>query len=246
MKCDTTIDDLIKSIYSYMLINQRNRLTEDYFAQRTILCAKNDNVDEINHLILNQFSGTIKTYHSADSVEFEEGVDDVNAQYYPTEYLNSITSSGIPLAHLKLKIGCPIMILRNLDPSNGLCNGTRAILTKCERHVLEVKLLTGEYKGKTAFIPRIKLSPPTDAIGFHLVRKQFPIRLAFAMTINKAQGQSVKYIGLDLRTSVFTHGQFYVAMSRCTSASNIKILFPKNDLSLKTTNIVYQEALIKD
>ena len=138
------------------------------------------------------------------------------------------------------------MILRNLDPSNGLCNGTRAILTKCKRHVLEVKLLTGEYKGKTAFIPRIKLSPPTDAIGFHLVRKQFPIRLAFAMTINKAQGQSVKYIGLDLRTPVFTHGQFYVAMSRCTSASNIKILFPKNDLSLKTTNIVYQEALIKD
>ena len=246
MRCSFAIEDLIKSIYSEISLNQRNRLTDSYFAQRTILSPKNDSIDEINNLVLNQFPGVIKTYYSADSVEFEKGVDDLNAQYYPMEYLNSINSSGIPLAHLRLKVGCPIMILRNLDPSNGLCNGTRATLVKCKRHVLEVKLLTGEFKGRTAFIPRIKLSPPTEAIGFHLVRKQFPIRLAFAMTINKSQGQSVKYMGLDLRTPVFTHGQFYVAISRCTSSENIKILFSERDSSLKTTNIVYQEALIRD
>ena len=64
------------------------------------------------------------------------------------------------------------------------------------------------HDGKTHFIPHITLSPPVEAIGFHLSRRQFPVRVAYAMTINKSQGQSVKYIGINFQTPVFTHGQF--------------------------------------
>ena len=64
------------------------------------------------------------------------------------------------------------------------------------------------------------------------------------MTINKSQGQSVKKVGLDLRTPVFTHGQLYVALSRCTTASQMKILFPEGIEGTQTTNIVYPEVLL--
>ena len=59
------------------------------------------------------------------------------------------------------------------------------------------------------FIPRIPNQPSDKENSFKFTRKQFPVRLCFAMTINKSQGQSVKHVELDLLSSVFTHGQFY-------------------------------------
>ena len=143
-----------------------------------------------------------------------------------------------------MKLGCLLTILCDLNPSNGLCNGTRAILTGCERHVLQVHLLGGDHHGKQVFIPRIKFKFPEETIGFHMERKQFPVRLAFAMTINKSQGQSVKHVGIDLRNPVFTHGQLYVALFRCTSSANVKVLFDKDASTTVTSNIVYKDVLL--
>jgi ATP-dependent exoDNAse (exonuclease V) alpha subunit len=64
------------------------------------------------------------------------------------------------------------------------------------------------------------------------------------MTINKSQGQSVKHVGLDLSSSVFTHGQFYVAVSRVTSVSNIKAIWNEQEEKAITKNIVYTEVLL--
>ncbi|KAJ7026987.1 hypothetical protein C8F04DRAFT_1238363 [Mycena alexandri] len=89
--------------------------------------------------------------------------------------------------------------------AQGLCNGSRGILTKMSPHVLEIRLIGGEHAGKTAFIPRITIIPSAEEIGIDMRRRQFPVRLAFVMTINKAQGQSVTTVGLDLRTDVFAH-----------------------------------------
>ena len=63
------------------------------------------------------------------------------------------------------------------------------------------------------------------------------------MTVNKSQGQSVQNVGLDLRTPVFSHGQLYVALSRCTSPDQIKVLFPDGQMGTGTANIVYPEIL---
>ena len=110
-----------------------------------------------------------------------------------------------------------------------------------------MRLIGGQHAGKCAFIPRITLSPPVEATGFHLSRRQFPLQLAFAMTINKSQGQSVKNVGIHFQTPVFTHGQFYIAMSRCsTFANGVKFLFPEYSTSSVTKNIVFPEALLKD
>ncbi len=164
-------------------------------------------------------------------------------KYIFPDVLNSIKVSGLPLAHLALKPGCPLMLLRNLDPQNGLCNGTRMILLEIRPRVLRCRILGGDHAGKEVYIPRITIEPSSEDLPIPLSCQQFPVRLAFAMTINKAQGQSVTHVGLDLRTAVFAHGQLYVALSRCTSPLHIKVLFAEDKTDMKTMNIVYQEVL---
>jgi ATP-dependent DNA helicase PIF1 len=84
---------------------------------------------------------------------------------------------------------------------------------------------------------------------FKFRRKQFLIRLSFAMTINKAQGQTIPNVGVYLLDPIFSHGQLYVALSRTTSRINIMILVvqAKKDESQSmwtfTKNIVYKEVL---
>ncbi|KAG5553838.1 hypothetical protein RHGRI_011644 [Rhododendron griersonianum] len=117
------------------------------------------------------------------------------------------------------------------------------MVVRCGSRIIEVKILTGEQFGKLAFIPRISLSPSSSDFPFHMTRRQFPVRLAYAMTINKSQGQSVKFVGVDLRTPVFSHGQLYVALSRCTSFDRITVLLPEEETN-STTNIVYPEVLL--
>ena len=63
------------------------------------------------------------------------------------------------------------------------------------------------------------------------------------MTINKSQGQSVKFVGVDLRTPVFSYGHLYVALSRCTSSERISVILPEGEYNC-TTNIVYPEGLL--
>jgi ATP-dependent DNA helicase PIF1 len=87
--------------------------------------------------------------------------------------------------------------------------------------VVEATILTGPFKGEDVLIPYIPMIP-TD-MPFQFRRLQFPIRLAFAITINKAQGQSLELCGLDLDTGCFSHGQLYVACSRVGKPHNLYI-----------------------
>lgn len=135
-----------------------------------------------------------------------DSATDKNQQFtFPLEYLNSIDTGSLPPHTLNLKIGCPIMLLRNLDSSSGLCNGTRLIVKTLHRIVIAANITTGSAIGEIVFIPKIKLiSFDTDAVAFK--RRQFPVRLAFTLTINKAQGQNFDKIGLYLLKPVFGHG----------------------------------------
>ena len=241
-KCpENTLDSLIEIIYPN--INQLPLPPDNYFAKRTILSSRNDDVDSINESILQQFPGEENEFLSADSIK-DNGGDGQGELLYPVEYLNSINCSGLPLSKLKLKVGSPVMVLRNLNPAEGVCNGSRAVITQMSNRVLEVRLLTGEHAGKTTFIPRLSITPSSTQVPFEFCRRQFPIKVCFAMSINKSQGQSVDYVGLDLRNAVFTHGQLYVGVSRVTSVHNIKAIWDHRVESPVTQNIVYPEVLI--
>src|SRR3954452_12423755 len=104
-------------------------------------------------------------------------------------------------------------------------------------------MLGGDFDGDLKLIPRICLTTTEGELPFQLMQKQFPIRLCFAMTVNKAQGQSLDIVGVDLHSSAFTHGQLYVALSRATNLNGVSILLTK-DSDEKTDNVVYSEVLL--
>lgn len=117
------------------------------------------------------------------------------------------------------------------------------IITKCLKYCVECEVICGSFIGTRHFIPRMELCPSDTRLPYKLIRKQMPLQICYAMTINKAQGQSLEKVGLFLPKAVFTHGQFYVAISRVTSPQGLKIFIddetgqPTN----VTQNVVYKE-----
>ena len=237
-------DDLIRFLYG--TTPPTVTPPPQYFYDRVLLTPLNDDVRKLNSCILHLFPGSLRTYVSADTQVVEPGTQHC-PNIVPVEFLNSLNASGLPLANLELKLGCPIILLRNLDHKHGLCNGTRATVVQMTNRILQVRLLGGDHDGEMALIPRITLTPSIHGVNFtiHLKRRQFPVQLAFAMTINRSQGQSVARVAVDLRMPAFAHGQLYVAFSRVTSSDSIKVLLPSETPS-QTTNVVYPEVLLDD
>ncbi|XP_058775595.1 uncharacterized protein LOC131649862 [Vicia villosa] len=159
-------------------------------------------------------AGEIRDYYSANSVDKSEIHDPAVVDILTPEFLSSLLTSGLPNHHLKLKVGTPIMLMRNIDQSEGLCNGTRLCITKMAAHVLEASIMGGKGLGNLVYIPRMDMSPSQSPWPFKLNRRQFPIIVSYSTTINKSQGQSLDNVGLYLPRDVFTHGQIYVALSR--------------------------------
>jgi uncharacterized protein with FMN-binding domain len=234
------LTDLADFVYPNLAKNSGN---VNYMVGRAILTPKNTDVDIISDMIMSRLPGETRVYSSLDSTDSTENTYRQQSQIYSPEFLRSLKMSDLPPGELKLKTGIPIILLRNLNPLEGLCNGTRLIVHDLQSKVIDAEIITGSHIGKRVFIPRITLSPSESSLPFTLKRLQFPVHVAFSMTINRAQGQTLNKMGLYLPQPVFSHGQLYVALSRVISYQCIKVLILQNDYQkdCQTKNIVYKE-----
>nr|GFB02613.1 hypothetical protein [Tanacetum cinerariifolium] len=119
----------------------------------------------------------------------------------------------------------------NLDSANGLSNGTTFKCKHFDHNVINAEVAVGQHAGVRVLLPRIPLAQSEeDMFPFKLNRTQFPVRLSFALTISKAQGQTILNVGVYLPDSVFSHGQLYVVLSRGISRTTAKIFWRRKDL----------------
>ncbi|GBM01129.1 hypothetical protein AVEN_27229-1 [Araneus ventricosus] len=175
-----------------------------WLRQRAILSPKNEDVSVLNKQLLQEFFGSVQIYKYIDTTcDINEVVN------YPTKFLKTLESPGVPSHTLELKIEKPIILLRNLHPPS-LCNGTRICIMKMMPRIIAATIMTGHAAVESVFIPRIPIT--TSDFPFQFKPLLFPVRLSFAMTINKAQEISLKVVGLDLLKPFFSHGQLYVVV----------------------------------
>ncbi|ONI14229.1 hypothetical protein PRUPE_4G269900 [Prunus persica] len=156
-----------------------------------------------------------------------DSIQDNTRNLYQQEFLNSISPGGMQPHELTLKKGAPIMLLRNIDPKMGLCNG--------------------KFARTRVFLPRISLkTAESAALPFEMIRKQFPMKLSFTLTINKSR-QTILNVGIYLPNHIFSHGQLYVALSRGVSIGTTKVFVKKGELTgqegVFTKNVIYTDIL---
>jgi hypothetical protein len=135
------------------------------------------------------------------------------------------------------------VVNRNYDPKAGLYNGTRVQIIQILRNLIKVKILAGNTAGQEVFIGRVKFEygKLRTEPGIPFVRIQYPLEPGFAMTINKAQGQTLERVCVDLTASqCFSHGMFYTAVSRVRSANSLRIMSGLRD---KAVNVVDPEMI---
>ncbi|XP_042962382.1 ATP-dependent DNA helicase pif1-like [Carya illinoinensis] len=234
-----SLNSLLDAVFGN-ISNYPDNLIE--MSNRAVLTPKNRSVDEINTILINKFPGDVVRYYS-----FDETID-VSEQGIMEDFLNILTPNGLPPHELLLKRNCPIMLVRNINPSEGLCNGIRLTCCNFSHNLIDARISFGHHSGKRVFIPRIAFLPETtENNGFPFKRTQFPVRLSFAMTVNKSQGQTLNSVGIYLPEPVFSHGQLYVALSRAKTADSVKMLIRPTTSAVYETNytknIVYRNFL---
>ncbi|XP_072084567.1 uncharacterized protein [Arachis hypogaea] len=177
------LHDLVLFVYPDILLRTSS---VDYFKDRSILAPTLDVVTEVNNHVMSLISGNERVYLSSDTLLNEDGHLEFELYTMSTESLNAMNCTGIPQHMLVLKIGVPVMLLRNIDQSNGLCNGTRMQVRRLGDHVIECVILAGRNIGEVVFIHRMNMVPNNETLPIRFTWRQFSIALCFAMTINKS------------------------------------------------------------
>jgi hypothetical protein len=186
----------------------------------TILSSRHLHVNSFNERCTSLFPGQAQTFTAYDS----ELPASLTA--HDKLLLEGFCAKELPAKVLNLKVGMPVMIIRNLKA--GLSNGTRCVVTHLGGNFVGARVTTGPQAGKEVHVPRICFKVQHPATGMVLKRWQLPLTHGFALTVHKCQGQTLEKCLLDLRSPCFAHGQLYVALSRCSDPTLLKVFLPES------------------
>jgi ATP-dependent exoDNAse (exonuclease V) alpha subunit len=182
----------------------------DASQSHVVLTGTNNAAFDINHRRLEALPGALQAYNGQVKGEFDP-------KLYPTE------------APLYLKEGARVMMLKN-DPDKNWVNGTLATVITATAKKLMVEIDGSAYEVEPASWERVrygfdeeKAALKKETVGLF---KQYPVRLAWALTIHKSQGQTLDKVYVDLRRGLFAHGQAYVALSRCRTLEGLALSRP--------------------
>lgn len=239
-----------------------------YFRERKVLCPLNTEVNKINDMLLDYVIDgprhAERVYNATDAVERGPLTDakvhgeprvclaNSNARFWfsdddhmlPEELLMDDTyrEAGIPPHQLRIVQGVPYLLLRNLCTRDGLCNGTIVMINSALNNTLQCRIINGPHADDTFDCPRIRFTLNATSTCPAGYRIQFPLKPAFALTINKVQGQSFTQVGVCLQTQCFAHGQLYAALSRATDNRRLSIFNARCDNMVR--NVVCRRALL--
>ena len=249
--CAKDIEDLNNKVYNEFSTNYND---PSYLKDRAIMSCTNDVIQKCNEEMINKIPGQALVCESVHSF-----LDDDDYLFHDTGPLTRINSSGLAPHKLVLKVGACIILIRNMSIQDGHCNGTRYIIISLSKHLIHARKLNAGGESGTIlptddiFIPRIPMISKESDYPVLFKRLQFPILVSYYLTINRAQGQSLKRAGLYLPKNVFTHGHLYAGLSRCGDPDHVHICTNQEefnhvshllDPSKKyTKNIVYKEIL---
>ncbi|XP_048599584.1 uncharacterized protein LOC106373031 [Brassica napus] len=163
---DDPIESISRAVYGDVVSLQQNKEPK-FFQERAILCPTNEDVNKINQHMLDKLPGEERIYLSFDSIDASDRFS-FNDQALTPDFLNTIKASVLPNHSIRLKVSCPVMLLRNIDHTNGLMNGTRLQITEMDDLMVKAKVITGEKVGKTVIIPRISITPSDKKLSFKM------------------------------------------------------------------------------
>jgi ATP-dependent DNA helicase PIF1 len=203
-----------------------------------ILALTLETTSTVNTACLRKWPGVLLERFACDTY-----VDCRDPDGFPHEYIESLSMPGAPPFTLGLKIGAKYMCIRNIDVARGLANGTMMQLLQIDQRCLQFRLTSGSNAGAVELLIPVVFHITSEASGlpFAVERRQFPVIPAFCLSVHKAQGQSLDFVGLIFESDPFAHGQLYVALSRAGSWAKIRVLLSASAVALK--NLVYQHLI---
>jgi len=235
----TNEDELIDHCYANLAT-----MSDEDLGTTAVLAFHNDTVNELCHKVLRRLPGEEIVLYSADTLD-PTAAD----QLIGVEVLNRVEHPSMPPHQLVVKTGAVLMLMRNLSDRLGMVNGTRLrVETATLLRKLTVRVITpGPHFGEKHFVPRIRFKPDAPDVSVCFTRLQFPVRLAYSMTTNKAQGQTLLRAAIHMKFHAFAHGQLFVACSRVGLALDLAVFCPGQGADdngrVYTTNVVYPEVL---
>nr|GEW43235.1 ATP-dependent DNA helicase PIF1-like [Tanacetum cinerariifolium] len=233
---------LLNILENRVIMEERNYNREllpsaEDLQKKVIVCPKNETADIINSHTLPLLNEQERVYLSSDEATPHCNDGGETELLYPSEYLNSLNFPGLPPHRLQLKVGAPIILLRNLNLTGGLCNGTRMIVMQLLNKVIEARIITCIRISEKVFLPRISLINRDLEMPFLFKRKQFLVKLSYAITINKSQAHNEVHAKADITDAPLTD---YIGCIHCISDS---IISGDATRSRKTRRIIYIQNL---